>query len=139
MHRFHCHCDDCVHCVITQSCSKCPHPSKSHPNRTKNICLFILHRVILIVLKSNDNKGILLLFEKDSFVSRSLTDGQGECKALFGSSVVIWCFFYPPPRGGRGILLSPGSSGCPSVRPSVRASTFIAVSAITHKLFAISI
>ena len=47
--------------------------------------------------------------------------------------------FYPPPRGGRGILLSPRSSGCPSVRPSVRASTFIAVSAITHKLFAISI
>jgi len=29
--------------------------------------------------------------------------------------------------------------GHPAVRPSVRASTFIAVSAITHKLFAISI
>ena len=44
-------------------------------------------------------------------------------------------------------LLSPAGLGAqkgdyvvaPSVRPSVRASTFIAVSAITHKLFAISI
>ena len=38
---------------------------------------------------------------------------------------IWWTFiFYPPPRGGRGILLSPLSSvrpsGCPSVRPAGR-------------------
>jgi len=76
--------------------------------------------------------------ESLSFVSSISMELVG-VKGLLSFIYYALIAFYPPLRGGRGILLSPGSSGCPSVRPSVRASTFIAVSAITHKLFAISI
>ena len=63
------------------------------------------------------------------------------------TEIIIWVIiniflllFIPRRVAEGGYCYHPGRpSGCPSVHPAGWASTFIAVSAITHKLFAISI
>ena len=77
-----------------------------------------------------------VLFPKSSTWPDSKSSGTPNWKVLSKPQTL----FIPRRVAEGGYCYHPGRpSGCPSVCPSSWASTFIAVSAITHKLFAISI